>query len=62
MTYGRQVPLNFGENRLENKNFSFLGVVRPLFQNFHQRPEERPVGCHRTRISENWYKNAEVAA
>jgi hypothetical protein len=28
------LPINFGGNRLENKNFSFLGVVRPLFPKF----------------------------
>jgi hypothetical protein len=28
------LPINFGENRFVNKNFSFLGVVRPLFPKF----------------------------
>jgi hypothetical protein len=28
------LPINFGENRLANENFSFLGVVRPLFPKF----------------------------
>jgi hypothetical protein len=28
------LPINFGENRLVIKNFSFLGFVRPLFPKF----------------------------
>ncbi len=44
---------NFGQNRFVNKIFCFLGVVRPLFQKFHQRPQEHPIGYPCTRIGEN---------